>query len=185
MSWLTSWYRARQMVGFAHLELLPVNEHRSTEAGAISPPGYTHRLAAGTRDDFRYFVDAAHAAGLNVILDWVRATSRRMFLRWPVRRHKTVRAQRPARKYRTEDWNTLIYSYTVVVKSRTTWSNALYWIERFGIDALRVDVASMICRDYSQRGQVDPERVWRSRELEAIGFCATTSRIIGEQVEGA
>lgn len=69
----------------------------------------------------------------------------------------------------------------------TSWGNALYWIERFGIDALRVDaVASMIYRDYSRKeGEWIPNEYGGRENLEAIEFLRNTNRIIGEQVDGA
>lgn len=86
-----------------------------------------------------------------------------------------------------QDWNTLIYNYGRREVSNYLVGNALYWIERFGIDALRVDaVASMIYRDYSRKeGEWIPNEYGGRENLEAIEFLRNTNRIIGEQVEGA
>lgn len=86
-----------------------------------------------------------------------------------------------------QDWNTLIYNYGRREVSNFLVGNALYWIERFGIDALRVDaVASMIYRDYSRKeGEWIPNEFGGRENLEAIEFLRNTNRIIGEQVSGA
>ncbi len=86
-----------------------------------------------------------------------------------------------------QDWNTLIYNYGRREVSNFLVGNALYWIERFGIDALRVDaVASMIYRDYSRKeGEWIPNEFGGRENLEAIEFLRNTNRILGEQVSGA
>ncbi len=87
----------------------------------------------------------------------------------------------------TGDWNTLIYNYGRREVSNYLVGNALYWIERFGIDALRVDaVASMIYRDYSRKaGEWIPNEYGGRENLEAIEFLRNTNRILGEQTPGA
>lgn len=82
-----------------------------------------------------------------------------------------------------QDWNTLIYNYGRREVSNFLVGNALYWIERFGIDALRVDaVASMIYRDAAVRGEWIPNEFGGRENLEAIEFLRNTNRILGEQV---
>ncbi|MFX6163930.1 1,4-alpha-glucan branching enzyme, partial [Acinetobacter baumannii] len=86
-----------------------------------------------------------------------------------------------------QDWNTLIYNYGRREVSNYLVGNALYWIERFGIDALRVDaVASMIYRDYSRKqGEWVPNEFGGRENLEAIEFLRNTNRVLGEQTPGA
>ncbi|EBW5957238.1 1,4-alpha-glucan branching enzyme, partial [Salmonella enterica subsp. enterica serovar Heidelberg] len=157
--WLSYRELADQLVpyakwmGFTHLELLPVNEHPFDGSWGYQPTGlYAPTRRFGTRDDFRYFINAAHAAGLNVILDWVPGhfPSDEFSLAEFDGTHLYEHSD-PREGYH-QDWNTLIYNYGRREVSNYLVGNALYWMERFGIDALRVDaVASMIYRDYSRK----------------------------------
>lgn len=150
-SWRPSWCLI-QMDGLYPSELLPVNEHPFDGSWGYQPTGlYAPTRRFGTREDFRYFIHAAHAAGLNVILDWVPGHFPPMIL--PSRRLTGPRCTNTATRAKAiTDWNTLIYNYGRREVSNFLVGNALYWIERFGIDALRVDaVASMIYRDYSRK----------------------------------
>ena len=89
------------------------------------------------RDDFRYFIDAAHAAGLNVILDWVPGHfPTDDFALAEFDGTNLYEHSDPCEGYH-QDWNTLIYNYGRREVSNFLVGNALYWIERFGIDALR------------------------------------------------
>ncbi|CQR79145.1 1,4-alpha-glucan branching enzyme [Enterobacter hormaechei] len=192
--WLSYRELADQLVpyakwmGFTHLELLPINEHPFDGSWGYQPTGlYAPTRRFGTRDDFRYFIDAAHAAGLNVILDWVPGHfPSDDFALAEFDGTKLYEHSDPREGYH-QDWNTLIYNYGRREVSNYLVGNALYWIERFGIDALRVDaVASMIYRDYSRKeGEWIPNEYGGRENLEAIEFLRNTNRIIGEQVEGA
>ncbi len=128
-----------------------------------------------------------HAAGLNVILDWVPGhfPSDEFSLAEFDGTHLYEHSD-PREGYH-QDWNTLIYNYGRREVSNYLVGNALYWMERFGIDALRVDaVASMIYRDYSRKeGEWIPNEFGGRENLEAIEFLRNTNRIIGEQVPGA
>ncbi|ENX2007280.1 1,4-alpha-glucan branching enzyme [Salmonella enterica] len=192
--WLSYRELADQLVpyakwmGFTHLELLPVNEHPFYGSWGYQPTGlYAPTRRFGTRDDFRYFINAAHAAGLNVILDWVPGhfPSDEFSLAEFDGTHLYEHSD-PREGYH-QDWNTLIYNYGRREVSNYLVGNALYWMERFGIDALRVDaVASMIYRDYSRKeGEWIPNEFGGRENLEAIEFLRNTNRIIGEQVPGA
>ena len=186
--WLSYRELADQLVpyakwmGFTHLELLPVNEHPFDGSWGYQPTGlYAPTRRFGTREDFRYFINAAHAAGLNVILDWVPGHFPADDFALASFDGTSLYEHSDPREGYHQDWNTLIYNYGRREVSNYLVGNALYWIERFGIDALRVDaVASMIYRDYSRKqGEWVPNEYGGRENLEAIEFLRNTNRVLG------
>jgi len=180
-----------QDMGFTHLELLPVSEHPFDGSwgyqtlGAYSP---TARFASpadaaggGSAAGFRRFVDRAHAAGLGVLLDWVPA-------HFPSDAHGLVSFDgthlyeyADRREGYHVDWDTLIYNFGRTEVRNFLVGSALYWLERFDVDGLRVDaVASMLYRDYSRKAGEWIPNVHGGREnLEAIAFLRRTNEVIG------
>ena len=178
---------AKEM-GFTHLELLPVSEHPFDGSWGYQPLGlFSPTARFGTPEEFRDFVDAAHDAGLGVILDWVPA-------HFPSDAHGLAEFDGthlyeyadPKEGFH-QDWNTLIYNFGRTEVRNFLVGNALYWLERFGIDGLRVDaVASMLYRDYSrQEGQWIPNRHGGRENLEAIEFLRRMNFIVGTERPGA
>ncbi|NBX19896.1 MAG: 1,4-alpha-glucan branching protein GlgB [Betaproteobacteria bacterium] len=178
---------AREM-GFTHLELLPVSEHPFDGSWGYQPLGlFAPTSRFGTPEDFKYFVDAAHAAGLGVILDWVPA-------HFPSDAHGLAEFDGthlyeyadPKEGFH-QDWNTLIYNFGRTEVRNFLVSNALYWLERFGVDGLRVDaVASMLYRDYSRAaGQWIPNKHGGRENLEAIEFLRRMNHVVGTERPGA
>ena len=175
-------------LGFTHLELMPVSEHPFDGSWGYQPVGlYAPTARFGTPEDFRHFVDAAHAAGLGVILDWVPA-------HFPSDAHGLTRFDGTAlyeyadpREGFHQDWNTLIYNFGRIEVRNFLVGNALYWLEHFGIDGLRVDaVASMLYRDYSRpEGQWLPNRHGGRENLEAIAFLRLMNHTVGVERPGA
>ncbi len=154
-------------LGFTHVELMPSPSIRSTARGATRRTGYfapTSRY--GTPQDFMYFVDTCTSAGIGVILDWVPS-------HFPddahglgvLRRHAPLRARRPAPGLppRLEQ---RIFNYGRNEVRAFLSSSALFWLEKYHIDGLRVDaVASMLYLDYGRKhGRVDPQPLRRPRE---------------------
>lgn len=175
-------------MGFTHIELMPVNEHPFYGSWGYQPTGlYAPTARYGTPQAFRDFVAAVHAAGLLVLLDWVPA-------HFPADAHALARFDGTAlfehadpREGFHRDWNTLIYNYSRNEVRNFLVGNALFWVERYGIDGLRVDaVASMLYRDYSRdEGEWIPNRDGGRENYEAIAFLREVNQVLGVEAHGA
>jgi 1,4-alpha-glucan branching enzyme len=179
-------------MGFTHLELLPVSEHPFDGSWGYQPVGmYAPTARFGVPDDeatgrglgagFRRFVDRCHARGLGLILDWVPA-------HFPSDSHGLARFDgthlyeyADPREGFHPDWNTLIYNLGRTEVRNFLVGNALYWLERYNVDGLRVDaVASMLYRDYSREAGEWVPNVHGGREnLEAIAFLKRMNEVVG------
>ncbi len=179
-------YAAR--LGFTHIELLPVSEHPFDGSWGYQPVGmYAPSARFGPPEDFALLVEACHAQGIGVLLDWVPA-------HFPSDAHGVAQFDGTAlyeyadpREGFHRDWNTLIYNFGRTEVQAFLAASALYWIERFGVDGLRVDaVASMLYRDYSRpAGEWIPNCFGGRENLEAIALMKRINEQIGSEQPAA
>ncbi|MGD9264102.1 MAG: 1,4-alpha-glucan branching enzyme, partial [Methyloceanibacter sp.] len=175
-------------LGFTHIELMPVSEFPFDGSWGYQPIGlYAPTSRFGTPEDFADFVAQCHAEDLGVMVDWVSA-------HFPTDAHGLGRFDGTA-LYEHEDprlgfhkdWNTLIYNYGRREVMNFLLANVLFWMERFGIDGLRVDaVASMLYLDYSRNdGEWIPNRYGGNENLEAIAFLKRLNELVFSEHPGS
>ena len=174
-------------MGFTHIELMPISEFPFDGSWGYQPVGlFAPTIRHGTPPEFRAFMDAAHQKGIGVLLDWVPG-------HFPTDAHGLGRfdgtslyEHQDPREGFHQDWNTLIYNYGRVEVSNFLTSNALYWLEEYHLDGLRVDaVASMLYRDYSRtEGQWVPNRDGGRENYEAIALLQRVNIVAYGEVPG-
>jgi 1,4-alpha-glucan branching enzyme len=174
-------------MGFTHIEFLPVSEHPFDGSWGYQPVGlFAPTIRHGPPHEFRDLIEAAHDKGIGVILDWVPghfptdAHGLAHFDGTPLYEHADPR------EGFHQDWNTLIYNFGRTEVSNFLISNALYWLEEYHVDGLRVDaVASMLYRDYSRNeGEWVPNIHGGRENLEAISMLQRMNTTVYGEVGG-
>ena len=174
--------------GFTHVELLPVAEHPFGGSWGYQVSSYYAPSARfGDPDEFRHLVDRLHAAGIGVLVDWVPAHFPKddfalaRFDGTPLYEHPDPRrGEQP-------DWGTYVFDFGRTEVRNFLVANALYWLEEFHVDGLRVDaVASMLYLDYSRRdGEWVPNSYGGRENLEAVAFLQEMNATVYKRVPGA
>lgn len=174
-------------MGFTHIELMPIHEFPFDGSWGYQPVGmFAPTSRFGKPNDFRYFVDRCHQAGLGLLIDWVAG-------HFPSDAHGLVYfdgthlyEHSDPRKGKHMDWDTLIYNYGRREVMNFLLSNALYWMEEYHVDGLRVDaVASMLYLDYSRKeGEWIPNMFGGRENLEAIDFIKRMNELVYGHHEG-
>lgn len=164
--------------GFTHVEFMPVSEHPFGGSWGYQQTSYYAPTARyGVPDDFRYLVDALHQAGIGVLLDWVPGHFPKDA--WALANFDGTNLYEDPDPQRGEhpDWGTLVFNYGRREVRNFLVASALYWLDEFHIDGLRVDaVASMLYLDYSRKeGQWHPNIYGGRENLEAISFLQETT----------
>ena len=191
--WLSYRELADQLVpyvkelGYSHIELLPIMEHPFDGSWGYQTIGYYAATSRyGTPAEFMEFVDRCHRSGIGVILDWTPAHFPRDTYGLAEFDGTHLYEHSDPRQGSHPDWGTLVYNYGRNEVQNYLISNALFWLDKYHIDGLRVDaVASMLYLDYSRKeGQWVPNEFGGRENLQAISFLKRLNEVAYERFPG-
>ena len=174
-------------MGYTHIEFLPFTEHPLDESWGYQVSGYYAPTSRhGSADELRHLIDSAHQNGIGIILDWVPAHFPRDEFALARFTGEACYEYGDLNKGQHLDWGTLIFNYGRNEVRNFLVANAVYWIEEFHIDGLRVDaVASMLYLDYSrEHGQWSPNIHGGREHLEAIDFLKNLNNVVHAEFPG-
>jgi 1,4-alpha-glucan branching enzyme len=174
-------------LGYSHIELLPIMEHPFDGSWGYQTIGYYAATSRyGTPQEFMEFVDRCHRVGLGVILDWTPAHFPRDTFGLAEFDGTHLYEHSDPRQGSHPDWGTLVYNYGRNEVVNYLISNALFWLDKFHIDGLRVDaVASMLYLDYSRKeGEWVPNEFGGRENLHAIAFLKRLNEVAYERFPG-